>query len=215
MLVSLESFRMVEFDQPAQLWAVGVGAYRLGAAFLRRRKLVDRARLAMQELARDTGETANLGVAEDDSVVFVSQVETHQAIRAFFRPGQRTPFHASGIGKAMLAYFPADRIGQIVGRTALEAFTAKTLSSAKSLNANLAEIRKRGWSLDDEERYPGMRCIAAAIFNEHGEPVAGISVSGPAMRLAPGRDAEIAARVCRAAAAVTEMIGGQAPAPQR
>ncbi|MGE0241627.1 MAG: HTH-type transcriptional regulator BhcR [Parvibaculaceae bacterium] len=211
MLVSLEGFHMVEFDQPAQLWSVGVGAYRLGAAFLRRRKLVDRARLAMQDLARDTGETANLGVAEDDSVVFVSQVETHQAIRAFFRPGQRTPFHASGIGKAMLAHFPPDRIAHVVGQGALETFTAKTLSSAQSLTADLDEIRKRGWSLDDEERYPGMRCIAAAIFNEHGEPLGGISVSGPTMRLTPERVADIAAHVCRAAANVTEMIGGQPP----
>ena len=211
MLVSLEGFRMVEFDQPAQLWSVGVGAYRLGAAFLRRRKFVDRARLAMQDLARDTGETANLGVAEDDSVVFVSQVETHQAIRAFFRPGQRTPFHASGIGKAMLAYFPPDRIERIVSQARLETFTVKTISSGRSLANNLAEIRKRGWSLDDEERYPGMRCIAAAIFNEHGEPVGGISVSGPAMRLTPERDGEIAAQVCRAASAVTDMIGGQRP----
>ena len=79
----------------------------MGSAFLRRRKLVDRARAVMQELMETTGETANLGVAEDDCVVFVSQVETHQAIRAFFRPGTRSPFHASGIGKAILAHLSA------------------------------------------------------------------------------------------------------------
>ena len=70
-----------------------------------------------------TGETANLGVAEDDCVVFVSQVETHQAIRAFFRPGTRSPFHASGIGKAILAHLGADRVEAIVGRTGLQSFT--------------------------------------------------------------------------------------------
>ncbi len=85
MLTTLEGSAMVEFDRTDQLWSVGVGAYRIGSAFLRRRKLSDRARPVMQALMDQTGETANLGVAEDDCVVFVSQVETHQAIRAFFR----------------------------------------------------------------------------------------------------------------------------------
>ena len=107
MLTTLAAHGMVEFDSQAQLWSVGVETYRIGSAFLRRRKLVDRARAVMQELMEATGETANLGVAEDDCVVFVSQVETHQAIRAFFRPGTRSPFHASGIGKAILAHLAA------------------------------------------------------------------------------------------------------------
>ncbi len=99
MLTTLENHAMVEFDKTEQLWSIGVGTYRMGAAFLRSRKLVDRARTVMQELMETTGETANLGVAEDDCVVFVSQVETHQAIRAFFRPGTRSAFHASGMAR--------------------------------------------------------------------------------------------------------------------
>ena len=85
----------------------------MGSAFLRSRKLVDRARIVMQDLMEKTGETANLGLAEDDCVVFVSQVETHQAIRAFFRPGTRSPFHASGIGKAVLAHLEPERVAAI------------------------------------------------------------------------------------------------------
>ena len=182
MLTTLSHHGMVEFDADGQLWSIGVETYRMGSAFLRRRKLVDRARAVMQELMEATGETANLGVAEDDCVVFVSQVETHQAIRAFFRPGTRSPFHASGIGKAILAHLPPERVDAIVRRTGLEAFTEKTLANPLALSRDLAEIRVRGWSVDDEERNAGMRCVAAAIFNEFGEPVAGISVSGPTVQ---------------------------------
>ena len=110
----------------------------MGAAFLRRRKLVDRARIVMQELMEKTGETANLGVAEDDCVVFVSQVETHQAIRAFFRPGTRSPFHASGIGKAILAHLPPERVAAILRKAGLEAFTENTLADAAALARDLA-----------------------------------------------------------------------------
>ncbi len=208
MLTTLGQHGMVEFDQMNQLWLIGVETYRMGSAFLRRRNLVERARSVMQELMEATGETANLGVAEDDCVVFVSQVETHQAIRAFFRPGTRSTFHASGIGKAILAHLGPERVDAIVRKAGLEAFTLKTLSDPQSLARDLGEIRERGWSVDDEERYPGMRCVAAAIFNEFGEPVGGVSVSGPTVRVTPERAADIGPLVQRAAAEITRMIGG-------
>jgi IclR family acetate operon transcriptional repressor len=215
MLTTLEAHGMVEFDRTDQLWSIGVETYRMGAAFLRRRKLVDRARVVMQDLMEKTGETANLGVAEDDCVMFVSQVETHQAIRAFFRPGTRSSFHASGIGKAVLAHLPPERVAAIIRKTGLEGFTPKTMSSPAALTHDLAEIRKRGWSVDDEERHPGMRCVAAAIFNEFGEPIGGVSVSGPTVRVTPERLAAIGPLVRDAAAEITGMIGGLPRLPDR
>ena len=208
MLTTLAAHGMVEFDSADQLWSIGVEAYRIGSAFLRRRNLVDRAREVMQDLMQTTGETANLGVAEEDCVVFVSQVETHQAIRAFFRPGTRSPFHASGIGKAILAYLPADRVNAIVRRSGLDSYTPKTLADPLSLARDLREIKARGWSVDDEERHPGMRCVAAAIFNEFGEPVGGVSVSGPTVRVTPERLRDIGPLVKSAAEEITRMIGG-------
>lgn len=212
MLTTLESHGMVEFEKTEQLWSIGVETYRMGSAFLRRRKLVDRARIVMQDLMEKTGETANLGVAEDDCVVFVSQVETHQAIRAFFRPGTRSSFHASGIGKAILAHLAPERVAVIIRKAGLEAYTPKTLASGPALTRDLDEIRTRGWSVDDEERHPGMRCVAAAIFNEFGEPVGGVSVSGPTVRVTPERLAQIGPLVQEAALEITKMIGGENPA---
>ncbi|MGI6853332.1 HTH-type transcriptional regulator BhcR [Mesorhizobium sp. 1B3] len=211
MLITLESHTMVEFDRADQLWSIGVGAFRAGSAFLRRRKLADRARPVMQALMEETGETANLGVAENDCVVFVSQIETHQAIRAFFRPGSRSPFHASGIGKAILAHLDPSRVKAIAGSAGLPSYTQRTLVGLPALTRDLAEIGVRGWSVDDEERFEGMRCVAAAIFNEFAEPIAGISISGPTVRVTPERLNDIGPLVHRAAAEVTSMIGGVAP----
>jgi IclR family acetate operon transcriptional repressor len=177
----------------------------MGSAFLRGRKIVDRARVVMQDLMEKTGETANLGLAEDDCVVFVTQVETHQAIRAFFRPGTRTAFHASGIGKAVLSHMDPERVAMLIDRLGLETYTDRTVATLPELMRDLAEARVRGWAVDDEERNLGMRCVAAAVFNEHGEPVGGVSVSGPTVRVTP----EIGPVVRDAAAEVTTMIGGR------
>ncbi len=109
-LTTLAQHRMTEFDEVEQLWHVGSGAFSIGSAFLRRTGVVERSRPILRQLMQDTGETANLGVVNGDMVMFVSQVETHASIRAFFPPGTQAPMHSSGIGKALLAYFEPERL---------------------------------------------------------------------------------------------------------
>ncbi|PVH27883.1 HTH-type transcriptional regulator BhcR [Pararhodobacter oceanensis] len=208
-LITLAQHQMVELDPVGQIWHVGAGTFRAGTAFLRRTNVVERARAPMQALMRATGETANLGIAQDGEVLFLTQVETQSAIRAFFPPGTRSPMHASGIGKALLAWFPAERVAALARGGALAGFTPATITAIDALQADLALTRARGFALDDEERAPGMRCVAAPIFNEHGEAIAGVSVSGPVFRVGPEAVPEIGAQVSQAAAAITEAIGGQ------
>lgn len=212
MLTTLQQHGIVEFDEGAQLWYVGIETFRMGSAFLRRRKLVDRGRATIQELMVSCGETANLALAESDGVVFVNQVETHEAIRAFFRPGTRSDYHASGIGKAILAFLPPDRRAAMVEGLDLRRYTPQTLTSVKALLDNLELARKAGYAVDDEERNAGMRCIAAPVFDEHGEPVGGVSVSGPTVRVTDERLHAIAPRVIEAGRTITQAMGGVWPA---
>jgi IclR family acetate operon transcriptional repressor len=215
LLTTLQRHGLVAFEEASQLWFVGIETFRLGSAFLRRRKLAEVGREVMTVLMTLTGETANLGLAEDTGVVFVSQVETHEAIRAFFRPGTRGSFHASGIGKAILAHLPPARAEALLATTSLDSFTPKTLTTGGALAADLAATRARGYSVDDEERHLGMRCVAAPIFNEYGEPVAGISISGPSVRVSVDRLETIGRQVTDAARQLTALIGGRAPQPNR
>ena len=210
-LITLQSHGMVEVEEKGQLWHVGGGAFRVGSAFLRRTKVVERARAPMDALMRATGETANLGVESGDEVLFLSQVETHEAIRAFFPPGTKGPMHVSGIGKALLAWYPPDRVQGIIARQGLPKFTSLSITSESSLLRDLAHTRQRGYSIDDQERATGMRCIAAPIFNAYGEPVAGLSVSGPAFRINLSDAAKIGQAVRAAAHSVTSATGGEVP----
>jgi IclR family acetate operon transcriptional repressor len=207
-LVTLQTRGMAEMEEPGQIWHVGAGAFRIGTAFLRRTKVAERARQPMDQLMRDTGETANLGVEVGDEVVFLAQVETHQAIRAFFPPGTKGPMHVSGIGKALLAWYHPEKVEGILARQGLAKFTSLSLTSEASLLRDLDRTRERGYAIDDQERAEGMRCIAAPIFNAYGEPVAGLSVSGPAFRIGLSDTSRIGALVRKAADQVTEATGG-------
>lgn len=210
-LITLQAHGMVEVEDKGQLWHVGGGAFRVGSAFLRRTKVVERARGPMDALMRATGETANLGVESGDEVLFLSQVETAQVIRAFFPPGTKGPMHVSGIGKALLAWYPPDRVLGIIARHGLPKFTSLSITSEVSLLRDLSHTRQRGYSIDDQERAEGMRCIAAPIFNSYGEPVAGLSVSGPAFRINLSDSAKIGHAVMAAAHSVTLATGGEVP----
>lgn len=209
-LVTFQSHGLTEYDEGTQRWHVGVAAYRIGSAFLRRTKLADRARLPMQQLMQATGETANLGIEDQDQVLFLTQAETHEAIRAFFPPGTRSPMHVSGIGKALLAWSSADRVAKLIAR-GLQGFTPDSLTCAEDLLKDLRLTRQRGFALDNEERTEGMRCIAAPIFNAYREPVAGLSISGPIFRLPLDRATELGRMVCTAARQVTQATGGVDP----
>lgn len=209
-LQTLEGRGMVEMEAATQTWHVGAEAFLIGSAFLRRTNLVERARPILRRLMEETGETANLGVARGDQVLFVAQAETHDVLRAFFPPGTMSPMIASGVGKALLAVLPEDRRAAILAAGPVEPFTPKTLTDRAALAADLAETARRGYAIDDEERTLGMRCVAAPVFDPAGEAVAGVSVSGPSIRLATEDLTAIAGRVRQAADDLTAAIGGRA-----
>ncbi len=211
MLATLENHGFVQLDTTTQKWMVGLEAFRTGNAYLSSTNLVESARSIMRALTEETGETANLAIADQGEVVFVSQVESHNPIRAFFRAGTRGAMHSSGIGKALLANFSRAEVEAILQKKGCPEFTEKTITSPATLFDDLQLIQQRGWALDDEERYLGMRCVAAPIYNAFSEAIAGVSVSGPSVRFPDNRVAEIGPRVQRAAAQITASIGGKPP----
>ena len=209
-LVTLEGRGLVEFDATDQIWQIGARAFVIGARYLRRTSLVERARPIMRALMQATGETANLGVRRGGDVLFLSQVETHESIRAFFPPGTLSPLHASGIGKALLGEMAEDQLTDFLKDAPLQRFTDHTTTTPEAVRAEVAATRSRGYAFDAEEKTLGMRCIAAPVFDHTGEAVAGISVSGPVSRVADDQIDRLALAVRDAAATLSAALGGSA-----
>ncbi len=205
---------MVGFDEVAQVWSIGAGTFLIGTGFLRRTSLVDSARPILRALMAATGETANLGMERNGEVLFISQVETHANIRAFFPPGSVSEMHASGIGKALLAFMPEDRREVILKGRELTRYTRQTLTDHAALEHDLALSRTRGFAVDADEKTDGMRCIAAPVFDAYGEAVAGISVSGPSSRISDDDIVRLSGEVTTAARNLSAAIGAAPLASQ-
>jgi IclR family acetate operon transcriptional repressor len=206
-LATLQKQGFADFDDITQEWMIGVEAFRTGAAFLRRTTLQEVSQPVLRGLMEQTGETANLAVPHGGEVVFIGQRETPNPIRAFFHPGTRTPMHASGTGKAILAEMGRDELARLLAKQGLARFTANTLTDPARLFEDLAETRARGYSFDDQERFDGMSCTGAVIRDATGAVVAGISVSGPSARFTPQTVPALGLTVVQAAREVSDALG--------
>ncbi|PHR91153.1 MAG: IclR family transcriptional regulator [Blastopirellula sp.] len=208
-LITLQKHGMVAFDEISQLWSIDVEAFRIGSTFLAGTNIVEQARPVMQALMLETNETVNLGILSEGEVVFLSQVESHQTIRAFFRPGTRGSIHASGIGKTLFSFRTEKQATTLALSLDLVRFTEKTAISTDQLLKMREEAIHRGYAIDDEERTIGMRCIAAPIFNNFGEPTAAISISGPTVRIEVDAIRTIGKKVRNSADQITRNVGGK------
>lgn len=117
-----------------------------------------------------------------------------QRLRFDQEAGTRIPAYASAMGKALLAFAP-DLDDVIVHLPRLAKLTGSTITSKASLRADLLQVRARGWALNDEERVPGVRTVAAPVLDERDTAIAAIAVQGPSVRMTDDRLEEIATQI--------------------
>ena len=211
LLSTFEELDFVEQDSEKGLWFIGLKAFTVGNAFLKRRDVVTMARPHMHSLVEQCGETVNLGVIDDGEVVFISQVESQEVMRMIVRLGSRSPIHASGVGKAMLASMSEQQVAHILERRGLPRYSDQTIVNPALLRDELEQIRRRGYALDDEEHAVGLRCVATAIFDENEKALAAISLSGPKARIIDSRLSELGSAISHTADEITQVLGGRKP----
>jgi len=213
LLQALQGQGFVAQDSELGVWKIDVKTFRIGNSFLEARDFVATSRPFLRRLTVSTGETANLGIRDGGTVVFLAQSESSQMMRMITALGSRAPLHASGIGKALMAWLPDDELERILDEQGLNRVTENTLHTPEALRAGLAEIRRQGFACDREEHAIGLHCVAACLHDEHGTPLAAISVSGPVARIPEARLLELGALVRDTASEITTRLGGKPPAP--
>ena len=164
---------------PNRRYALGPRLIRLGEGA--NKQLGSLALPQLKKLVDELGETSNMAVLDSDMVVYIAQVPSQHSMRMFTEVGRRVHTHATGVGKAILAQLPDDKVRHIVARSGMPAATDKSIGTIDDLLAELELIRKRGYSIDEQEQELGVRCFAIAV-PDAPTPTA-ISVSGPISRV--------------------------------
>lgn len=203
LLSTLARHGLVERDPVSQRYSVGYAFVRI-AAVGDHEPLVRRARPVLERLALETGETASLAVAKRADLVYVDQVDAPQVMAPNWL-GRALALHATSTGKAFLAFLhEAERDALLAAR--LERYTPTTITDRRRLEAELAEARRKGYSICVGELERTLFGASAAVLTEQKRPLAVVSVWGPEHRVPAKRLPRIGRKAVAAARELEELF---------
>ena len=183
---SLSYFGYVRQDPRTKNYSLGFKLVELGNLLLSQLDLRREAEPILRDLAERTKETVHLVILDENEIVYLDKVELDQnpgGLRMASRIGTRNPAHSCAVGKVLLADLSEETLEQIVKERGLVKKTENTITDISDLKEHLKSVQKQGYAVDDEENERGIRCVAAPVFNDAGQAVAAISVSGPAFKV--------------------------------
>ena len=185
----------------------------LGTAALAGTEIRELAAPLLQQLTAVTDETSHLAIPCDDRALIVAVQDSPHPLRAASRPGFLAELHCSSTGKIFLAYLHRARLAEIIAENPPTARTPLTLTALPAIRKEVDLTRKRGFSLDNEEFNPGVRCLAAPVFASDGTVAAAIGITAATVRFPKERIPEMAAKVQAVAGELSRLMGYTEPRP--
>ncbi len=205
--ISLTTHGLLDRDLDTGRYRLGMRLFALGHKALRARDPRAVARPHMLRLRSLFEETVNLAMRHGDDLVLIEVLESPRSIRKGARLGDRDCWHASSLGKAVLASSSRDDARALLERQERWQFTPQTVTSVERLLDEFDAVRAQGYAIDDLETEGDLRCVGAAILDRHGVPAYAISIAGPANRVTGSRVAEMGVGLRDAAALISAELG--------
>jgi len=202
LLTTLEERQFVFSDKDTKNWNIGSQCFAVGAGFGRRRNLGAVAQPVMQRLRDRCNLTVNLAVAEAGKMTLISQFPSRNVPPGLARPGAQSPITATALGQSVIASLPQAEINQILNSGSGQ------MPVRNDLSESISETRLRRFAVDNERNAIGLRCVASAILDEYGSPIAALSIAGGVPQIEIGTLGAIGSYVRMAAAEVTQNLGG-------
>lgn len=210
LISTLRAHRVVE-QTPDGGIVLGAKLFMLGSRFV---DSVDADRLtadAAVTLRDRVDETIQIAVLDGRNVLYTAKAESSRQLRLVSTVGRTLPAHVTGIGKAILAALPEDRLDALYDGVTLETFTPTSIGTLAALKRELAATRERGFAIDNSESTPDVSCVAAAVRNSTGEAFAAMSISVPLSRMSDELRQRYATEVVDAATELSTQLGYFAP----
>lgn len=164
-------------------YRIGRPLFALAASALDEIEMKTLATPILEELSRETGESAHFAVRMDDAVVVLARTSGSGAFQLSDRVGVVRPAHCTALGKIMLAALAPDQFERYLARAELKAYTPRTIVEAERLRREIAEVRRLGIAFDDGEFDAEVRCVALPVRDFSGQTVGALGISGPVWRL--------------------------------
>ncbi|MDB6089336.1 MAG: hypothetical protein JWN85_2120 [Gammaproteobacteria bacterium] len=155
----------------------------LGAAYLESMNIEQLTRTHLEELARNTGDSAALCVLDGTDIVYVARASIRTLLRLEAHVGSRFPAHATSTGRSLLAGLTPERLQRYFETAKLEALTDRTVTSPIKLRTLIDECRRAGYSAVEDELAYGVVALAVPVFDQSGRVVAAVNSSSHSKKM--------------------------------
>ena len=207
-LLTLESLGYVRSD--GRLFSLSPRILDLGFAYLSSMPIWNLAEPVMQALVSEVRESCSAAVLDGTDIVYVLRVPTHKIMSLSLGVGSRLPAYCTSMGRMLLSALPQAELMQCLAASDRTARTKYTVTGIKDLASRIAQVRKQGWSLVNQELEEGLVSMAAPITNRAGQMVAALNISGQANRTsAKVMQQTMLPPLLAAAQAVSRMLSAQ------
>ena len=207
LLRTLEKHDLVVQDPDSGKYSLGPGVLQLGNAYLDGSELRARSLLWAEALAQRANEAVWVATLSGTRVIVLHHVFRPDNTVQILEVGAAIPWHACALGHAIVAQLPASASARVMAAD-LVPLTGRTKTTRAALSRALAQVRKNGYAVEDQEATVGDAGVAAPIMNRHGTVAGAIGVVGPVERLlASGTRDELARAVVDAARSVSRDLG--------
>jgi len=213
LLVTLQRRGYLLRNDRTHRYMFGLKLFSLANMALNGVKLREQAAPFLQTLMQRSRLTVHMAILEEDEAVLIEKVEPPGLVRLATWIGKRLELHCSGVGKCLLVYLPESEFLRLVRDRGLTRNNENTITSIRRLKQEMAQIRRMGYSLEDEEGEIGCRCVGAPVFDHSGKVIAAISVAGTTAQILTEDFAYYGEMVREAASDISEVLGFSAPAP--
>jgi len=184
LLNTLEAFGYVEREAESRRYRITRRVATLFMDSARDRSLMEAALPAMRALRDAVNETVLISLIERGAGVVLDQIPSTHLFRFVCEPGTFEDLHSSASTKAILAFLPEAVLAALLAGHTFTRYTERTITDPAAFRRELAETAGRGYAVDRGEQGDGVFCVAAPVFDRTGQPVASITITGPADRFA-------------------------------
>lgn len=204
MLAQLESAGLLLREGNGRHYSSGPRLRRLAESLLLHSSHHGARHRVLRQLVDTVGESCNITTLAGSEVMYLDRVETHAPLRFYLQPGSRVPVHCSASGKMFLAQMSPAQRQRLLAHVPLEACTGKTVTKLATLEAELKQVRKQGYAIDDEEFLPGLVCVAVLVppSTVKARSTLCIAAQAPVVRLTADKAPSLLPALQRAAAAL-------------
>lgn len=177
LVANLTDRAFLKIDPETKQYELGMRLFELGAIVYASFSVRKAATVHMRRMRDESGLSVLLGQRQNDHLVCLEKYEGDGDIKVSTTIGQHRPLHFGMLGQILLAFLPSDKVERVLEDYPLESYTPNSITDPDAFQLRLAEIREKGFVIENEEAHRGVIGIAAPIHDSSRYVVAALGVA--------------------------------------